>query len=299
MTYETPQALEMALKSAARNSPMDTGRAISGFYFHRLLCRVFSDPRSPFLLKGGQGMLARTTDARATRDIDLLFEPGDLDAALEELKRLASSDLGDFVTFEFAKATSIKVEDEYRHGLNATFNVYLGAKKVQPVCIDLVVDEVPQDGFDTLTPVDRVDLAGLTVCDYRVYTVESALADKLFGIIETHRGRPSSRVKDLVDIAVYALSETVEGEALTERLYIESKVRGLDLPIHFAIPSTWWGLYDASFKKSIQQTGVASRCQDFDDAEELAAKLLGPALNGTARGKIWNPATEQWEEAEA
>ena len=91
-------------------------QSVSGFYFHRLLCRVFSKPDSPFMLKGGQSMLARTMDARATRDIDLLSEEADLDAALAELRALAEADLGDFVVFEFVGAVPIKVEDEYRSG---------------------------------------------------------------------------------------------------------------------------------------------------------------------------------------
>lgn len=61
-------------------------------------------------------MLARTVDARATRDIDLLSKKDSLDAAVEELKRLATVDLDDFATFEFLRATPIKTEDEYRMG---------------------------------------------------------------------------------------------------------------------------------------------------------------------------------------
>lgn len=37
MRYKTLAALEMAVKAAAKASPMDTGRAVTGFYFHRLL----------------------------------------------------------------------------------------------------------------------------------------------------------------------------------------------------------------------------------------------------------------------
>ena len=65
MRYRTPEALGMAVTAAARRSGMDVGRAISGFYFHRLLCRAFSVPDSPFLPKGGQSMLARMPSARA------------------------------------------------------------------------------------------------------------------------------------------------------------------------------------------------------------------------------------------
>lgn len=88
MGYKTPAALEMAVREAAKRSPMDANRAIAGFCFHRLLCRVFNDEDCRFILKGGQGMLARTIDARYTRDIDLLAKGSDLQAALEELKEL-------------------------------------------------------------------------------------------------------------------------------------------------------------------------------------------------------------------
>ena len=64
MRYKTPAAPEMAIKEAAKKSPLDTNRAIAGFYFHRLLCRVFSDPDSPFILKGGQSVLARNLPER-------------------------------------------------------------------------------------------------------------------------------------------------------------------------------------------------------------------------------------------
>lgn len=42
--YKTARALEMAIKEAAKASELDTNRAIANFYFHRFLCRVFSDP---------------------------------------------------------------------------------------------------------------------------------------------------------------------------------------------------------------------------------------------------------------
>lgn len=74
--YKTPAALEMAIKQAAKDSPQDTNRAIAGFWRHRLLCRVFANANRSFVLKGGHAVLARTVDARATRDIDLLSRGG-------------------------------------------------------------------------------------------------------------------------------------------------------------------------------------------------------------------------------
>lgn len=142
MRYKTPAALEMAVKEAAKKSPLDTNRAIDGFYFHRLLCRVFSDPDSPFVLKGGQSVLARTVDARATRDIDLLVRETSVEAAVADLRRLAGIGLDDFISFSFDKAEPIKADDEYRSGMKVWFTPSLGGKSLQAVSVDLVVDEV-------------------------------------------------------------------------------------------------------------------------------------------------------------
>ena len=133
MGYPSPKALEMAVKDAAKASPLETNRAIAGFYFHRLLYRVFSEPGTPFVLKGGQGMLARTADARATRDIDLATDSLDVDAAMDELKRLAAKDGDDFVIFEFKGAAPIKGEDEYRDGYTVAFDAFIGPKRAQRV----------------------------------------------------------------------------------------------------------------------------------------------------------------------
>lgn len=132
MRYKTPAALEMAVKEAAKNSPLDANRAIAGFYFRRLLCRVFSDPDSPFVLKGGQSVLARTVDARATRDIDLLARETSVEAAVADLRRLAGIGLDDFISFSFDKAEPIKTDDEYRSGMKVWFTPLSVASPCKP-----------------------------------------------------------------------------------------------------------------------------------------------------------------------
>ena len=172
--YKTPEALQMAVRDAARNSPIETSRAIESFYYHRLLCRIFSRPDSKFVLKGGLGMLARTTDARATRDIDLATEELGIEKAVEELKELASIDLGDFIVFHFDGMEPIRVEDEYRDGYKLFFTPVIGGRALVRISIDLVANVVSYGEPDMLTPADRVDVADLPVFDYPVYPVTSA-----------------------------------------------------------------------------------------------------------------------------
>lgn len=294
MRYKTPAALEMAAKAAARRSALDTGRAMTGFYFHRLLCRIFSDPHRAFVLKGGQSMLARTVDARATKDIDLLCKERSLERALEELERLASADLGDHMRFTLASADPIKVEDEYRSGLRAVFQPTLGPKSLQPISIDLVVDEVPLERAELVAPADRIDVEGLQVCDYLVYPVESALADKLCALVERHDGRASSRVKDLVDIAVYAATCPIDGGKLRERVLREGAVRGIVLPEAFGIPDEWGAPHARQFEKLCSQTGLPHSLRSVGASAELASRVFDPVLIGFADGMTWNPATCEW-----
>lgn len=294
MRYKTPNALEMAVKAAAKDSPLETGRAVSGFYFHRLLCRIFSDPESGFVLKGGQSMLARTTDARATRDIDLLSKEQSLEDALEELKAAASIDLGDHMRFVFESASEIKAEDEYRSGLNVVFMPWLGPKRMQPISIDLVVDEIPLEEAEVATPADRIRVEGVEVCDYLIYPVESALADKLCAMVEWHDGRPSSCVKDLVDVLVYATTCVIDGGKLTASIRREAGARRLIPAESFAIPEEWEKVYGRQFVKLHAQTGLSDAYSSIAEAAKLAAKLFDPALRGEAEGYSWDPEMLEW-----
>ena len=294
MRYKTPSALEMAVKAAAKASPLDTSLAVSAFYYHRLLCRVFSSEGQKFVLKGGLSVLARTVDARATRDIDLLAREMDLGAAIEELKRLASVDLGDFVVFRFDKAEPIKACDEYRSGAKVWFVPDLGSKLLPPISIDLVVDEVDGLAPEALTPADRLDIEGLPVCDYWVYRVESALADKLLAMLETHDGRPSSRVKDLVDIVVYAKSCEVDGDVLAERVAMEAAVRKVSLPATLSVPDAWFENYEKAYERMARQARADGIAPDLASAQQLARKLYAPVL-GTSAGSVkWSPSNLRW-----
>lgn len=293
--YSTSAALEMAVKAAAAQSPVETGRAITSFYFHRLLCRVFSSENTTFILKGGQALLARTPEARATRDIDLLSQGNDLDAALRELIKLVETDLDDFITFEFAEVMPIKANEEYRSGISVRFIPTLGFKRMQTIRIDLVVDEVDLEKTELITPADTLQVDGLKTCDYRVYPVENALADKLCALLEKHDGRPSSRVKDLVDIAVYAGACVIDGNKLQKVIHREASVRHLAVPESFQVPEEWGRSQEKQYEKMWLQTGLPESLKTIRGAVTLSEALFNPAVKMQLEKMIWNPSLLQWE----
>lgn len=296
MRYKTAAALEMAVRDAAKASPQDTNRAIAGFYFHRLLCRVFSEPDPRFVLKGGLGMLARVPDARSTRDIDLSTEAYSGKEAVEELKRLAAKDLEDFVTFRFEGAVRIRLDDGYRSGHKVTFVPLLGGRPMSRVSVDLVADSIPCGSPDRVSPADRLAIEGIPTCEYLVYPVASAVADKVSGVMEVHDGRPSSRLKDLVDIAVYLTRERFALSDLRERLQLEVTLRNLDISGGFAVPATWENTaYASSYQRLAGKTGLPSELRDMHAAESLARRCINPALDdGLPDTNEWDPERRQW-----
>ncbi|WP_329781935.1 nucleotidyl transferase AbiEii/AbiGii toxin family protein [Parolsenella catena] len=298
-TYKTAAALEMAVKAAARKSDQDTSRAIQDFYPGRLLERVFSEENSRFVLKGGRSVLARTVDARYTRDTDFLYEGDNLDKALEELKRLAATDLGDFIEFKFVSASSIAEEQEYRSGYRVVFTPVLGGtKKMSDVSIDLVVDQVPTSDADIVKPANRLDIEGLPVFDYHIYPAVCAIADKTCATMQTYTGnRPSSRVRDLVDIVVYLTTETIDGHSLSTRLALEMRLRGLSSPGCFTIPQEWrTASFSKTYAKCAKEANLPKGWQKIEAAEQLAKKCIDPAISGEAESMSWNPEELEWNE---
>ena len=196
-------------------------------------------------------MLARTADARATRDIDLLSEKADIDEALAELKHLAA--------------------------------------------IDLVFDRIAYGKSEVVEPADRIDVPDIPTFGYRIYPATSSLADKLCAMVEMHDGRPSSRVKDLVDVAVYAVTTDFDGGELCRRARIEATVRGIKLPEKYAAPMEWKRLYRSTFRKLVRQTGLPPEYAEIETAEALAASLLDPILSQEADGRRWYHEKLGWE----
>lgn len=292
--YKTARALEMAVKSAAQKSDMDTGAAVEGFFFHRLLVRIFSDPASPFVLKGGHGALARTIDARRTRDIDIMSSSLNLDEALDELRRLISCNLDDYLVFDIADYASIKTNDRYRDGYSVTISVSFGGRTIRPFSIDLVSDEVDCGLPEHVAPADRIDIPGLFVCDYPVYPVSMAVVDKFCGITERHDGRPSSRVKDLVDLVVYLTHESIGGGELADRLRREASIRGIVLPGFFSLPDEWRGMHEGTYRRLVGQTSLGNAYPAMADAEILVASFFDPVLDNSCREKRWDNKTLAW-----
>jgi hypothetical protein len=138
-------------------------------------------------------------------------------------------------------------------------------------------------------PANRLPLPKLVTFPYRLYPVANQVADKLSATIADYRGRPSSREKDLVDLVVLALTQTVRADDLLNALVTECRLRKLAPPKRFAVPATWGGAY----ARLAATAGPAARYPDVGAATELMRRFVDPVLSGSASG-AWDPAALDW-----
>jgi len=295
--YTTAAGVEAAIRDAARKASaadpsISVGDRISQEYFRRFLSRIFSEAdNSGWMLKGGTGMLARVGSARTTKDVDLFRKDRSRDGALEDLKRLAEIDLGDFFRFEYTgHESAVGGQQAYTDGYHVSFDVYIGANKRGTLSVDLVVNVVVTDDTTVTPPANGLDLPKLTSHGYRLYPVVDQIADKVCATLALYSGRPSSREWDLVDLVVLATTEDVNADKLRRALVAESRVRALELPGVFAVPSHWGRRY----AKDAKPLPACTNYRTVELATELMRAFVDPVLRNEVAGRTWDHSRLDW-----
>jgi hypothetical protein len=120
------------------------------------------------------------------------------------------------------------------------------------------------------------------------------IADKLAATQSTYgaaRDRPSSRVRDLVALVVFARPQDVDGDALINAIRSKWNHQGLTGDPLFDPPVHWGRLYPPLAR-------TVRKCESlttFPSAVELVGRFLGPALDGSAAGRRWSSDLARWE----
>lgn len=299
--YSSGRGVEQAIREAARRaqkaSPsVNVQERTRQEVFRRLLTRVFSQPDSEWLLKGGTGVLARVPDARSTLDIDLFRSGYTLEQSLAELRRLAETDLADHFRFVYRSHESILAGDQQRYteGLRIVFDVYLGAKSYGVVKIDLAAGAGVTDEIIEQDPVGALDLPRLPSSPYRLYPLVDQIADKVCATLITYPSGPSTREKDLIDLVVFAATQEIDSDALLRAIHAEAARRQLPEFTVFTCPEQWGRAY----AKLARDTPACASYPTVQSAMELMNRFLDRILDGSVSGARWDPALGAWAVSE-
>ncbi|PFG34653.1 LOW QUALITY PROTEIN: nucleotidyltransferase AbiEii toxin of type IV toxin-antitoxin system [Sanguibacter antarcticus] len=288
-------AVTSRAKATAKETGVDSAALMRRFVFGRFLARVFHDPAAPWVLKGGTAILARVHDARTTKDVDLLGQLSNLDAAVDALRTSTALDLSDHFRFVVTKVDRT-LGGENQPGVNGcrvNIDAYCGTAQKGSFGVDLVTGSLMTGAPELLTdPV--LDLRGINAPTMRLYSVVDHIADKLCATQSTYGAagdQPSSRVRDLVDLVVLASAQDIDGSALIAAIRGEWMHRGLPGVPVFAPPQSWERLYTPLAKK----VPACAHATSFEAAVAHIGAFLGPVLDGDATSRLWSAGDHVWQ----
>lgn len=297
--FRDPRALRQSITDrlaalARADSRVNLNDLLRQFAYDRLLARIFSGSDADrWVLKGATALLVRLgPDARHTVDVDLYRRSVGADEVEEALRAAAGRDMGDLFRFEIAPGRPIAGPAETRRFRAIA---YLGATEFASFRVDLVTDLNMTSAAEEMDPLLSGTIPGLPSSRYRVYPVPDHIADKVCALHEMHErtdgpAEPSTRYRDLVDLATLARTTRVDAEAVQLAVQAEALRRHLTLPDRLTVPTThdWPGGFAREVRNS---PGAVDRT--LDAAVETVRRLIDPVLAGDIAG-IWDPASLAW-----
>ena len=293
MIYQTASAFRRALETrlAADSTKTDTPlvRLRKLVAFDRFLARLALSHPNGWLLKGGLALQLRIGEyARTTQDVDVLLtlqQP----ALRTTLRQAVQMDLGDWFTLELRSTAAVLpgvgAESSHRFFMRSLVD----RRTFENFHVDVGVgDPVLQPAEYLMTP-PILAFAGIPPISIPCYPVSQHLAEKVHAYVTPREQGENTRVKDLIDMVLFAVHTPISAEALSAALNATFEAHGSAAPPRsLPTPPAAWGAKYQRLAESID-LDVATLPAALDHAR----RLLDPILDGTARG-TWSPVAQAW-----
>ena len=301
--WRSPEATRRGLTDRIRSrfSTEEVPRRMREVAYRRLLARLFASRPDAWVVKGGAALLLRLDPNRTSNDIDITYveEAGEHAVALAALRADAALDLGDFFSFEVGEG---RVDDDGQpadRAWSAPVLARVGQKEWTTFHVDLLLPPATVDAEALTEPTALVgDETVDGIPGLAVLAIAPQLADKVCAMFERHGADrlTSSRPRDLADIAMIAQQvDGISGDGLLAALHLEESRRlaagSLDAPLPDGLR------LDPGQERDWRQSWTkATRAAPitFEDALEIAGRILGPALADAIGGAHWSVADQEW-----
>jgi len=224
-------SLSHRLRNVAAQEGVPPQRVRNRYVFQRVLARLARDPR--WVLKGGFSLELRLgLAARTTKDLDLLLTDvtgltaTDLQDVLDEALDV---DLGDDCTFVVRAPRQVRAEDEMPSTWRVVVEVFVARSPFETVTVDVVTRAAePAEGVEAVAvrPVLGGEPFAVRSVDLPRHAAEKLHA---YARIYAHE-RPSSRVKDLVDLALLVEQGLIEQHAFARAVQAVFAERDMSAP---------------------------------------------------------------------
>ncbi|MBX3069141.1 MAG: nucleotidyl transferase AbiEii/AbiGii toxin family protein [Thermomicrobiales bacterium] len=267
-------AIEQRLANEADGRPahfFDRRRKM--IVFDRYLARLLVVAPGRWVLKGGVALNFRLRDsARATLDLDLASDLDEGDV-LDFLTDAAELDLGDYFSFAVEHADAF-VAEELAGAMRFRVRAVLAGRPFETVTIDVNTSEPFPEEPEIVSGIDFLRFADIPPIEVPATRLTQHLAEKLHAYTRSYgRGHHSSRVKDLVDIALIIEASELEIEDIThqiEQTFLQRSTHAVPLTLP-APPATW----TVPYRTMADEVGIDP---SIDDALRLAQEFFDPVL---------------------
>jgi len=292
MKYQDGSAFRQALERRLRDQSLSTGEPLTRLRklvaFDRFLARLEAYDPDIWILKGGYALQLRLGEkARTTKDIDLLLQHA-AGQAHELISSAAMIDLGDWFAFEVERAVQIEHRDE---PLSSRYPVHalLDGRTFERFHVDVGVGDPLVRKPERLTAPPMLEFAGIQPTSFPSYPVAQHLAEKIHAFTRTYRTGSSTRIRDLIDILLIAMTSKLSSEELMRALRLTFEVRAThEMPKHLPDPPPEWVRLYSRPRRELELPW-----KNLEDALVAVRSFIEPVLQETALGN-WSHETWKW-----
>jgi hypothetical protein len=292
--YESAAAFRTALEVRLKKRSDDTGVSLSrlrkSVIFDRLLARLVAVASGRWVLKGAVALEFRFgSRTRTTKDIDL-GRGDDERAATSDFIQAQRVDLGDYFVFVIERTDRL---DDLEDAAAVRYHVSceLAGRAFDDITADVAFGSPELGGADTVRGPELLEFADIHPVEVPAIPLVRHVAEKLHAYTRAYgrSGRPSTRVKDLVDLVLIASEAELDAVQLRRQLEATFSSRGTHrIPSELPRPPQDWTI---PYGRLAREVGIPER---IEQGHAQAAAMLDAVLSGRVADGAWDPRAGVW-----
>jgi hypothetical protein len=258
--------------------------------FDRLMARLVVVAPNRWVVTGAAALLFRLgARSRTTKDLDLGRQDNE-EAATADFLAAQSLDLGDYFTFVIERTKKL---DAMLEGVAVRYQVVaeLGGRVFEDVTVDVGFGDPLVADAELVRGPELLSFADIPSAEVPALPLEQHVAEKVHAYTRTYvGGRPSTRVKDLLDLAMMGSLFSFRAGRLRRALEATFAARDTHpLPSVLNAPPPQWRV---AYRRMAAEVGLDP---EMSVGHERAAAFLNPILAGTTPSDArWDPVQRTW-----
>lgn len=255
MTYETAQALRVALEqrllNQSRSSGINLDRLRRRVVFERVVARLEMVEPGQWVLKGGMALEVRLRDdARLTKDIDMGLRGAVSDAPeLRDrlVEALGADPFDDRFVITAGHVTQLLGDAAGHVTWRAKVAAKLAGKPFGGVQLDVSSRAHELEQTELVPLPNSLAFAGIEAPSIEIIDVHRHAAEKFHAMIRHFGDRENSRVRDLVDLVILSEHQLLDPVVLSDsvrQVWLEREATGPPVSLR-TFPAGWPERYEA------------------------------------------------------